>query len=158
MSVKREGTSPRTARQGSLELDYGDETGDMDYDQWSAAQLAAPAAQETPAPSAPPPKPVAAAPAAAASLPPKPPANGLPANPLTGQRPAIASAGSAAAASTSGGTMGGGSTSAHGGSSGGGYVQGDRLAQTALFLGDLHWVRSPSPLLSDLVKGTGRLT
>ncbi|GAA5866288.1 hypothetical protein JCM3774_006603 [Rhodotorula dairenensis] len=141
MSVKHEDTSERTARQGSLELDYGDE---MDYDQWTAAQLAATtetsapaAAKDTPAPT-PRPAPAAPAPAATASssLPPKPAANGLPANPLTGQRPAIASAGSAAA-STSG--TSGGANSTHGGASGGGYVQGDRLPQTALFLGELHW-------------------
>ncbi|KWU46823.1 hypothetical protein RHOSPDRAFT_24432 [Rhodotorula sp. JG-1b] len=135
--------SPR-ARQGSLELDYGDDTADMDYDQWSAAQLAASAsasAQDTKPDSSEattaPPSSSKSAPStsASSSLPPRPAANGLPANPLTGQRPLIASTSTGAAPPTSGQAQGGGGASV----SGRNNLHGDRLAQTAVFLGDLHW-------------------
>jgi hypothetical protein len=133
--------SPR-ARQGSLELDYGDDAADMDYDQWSAAQLAANADAATTAKDIKPDltsKATTTAPSSSsASLPPRPAANGLPANPLTGQRPPIASTSSAAPAS--GPAAQGG---ANAGGSGRSTVHGDRLAQTAVFLGDLHWVCPP---------------
>ncbi|GAA5967208.1 hypothetical protein JCM8115_005429 [Rhodotorula mucilaginosa] len=129
--------SPR-ARQGSLELDYGDDAADMDYDQWSAAQLAANADAATTAKDIKPDltsKATTTAPSSSsASLPPRPAANGLPANPLTGQRPPIASTSNAAPAS--GPAAQGG---ANAGGSGRSTVHGDRLAQTAVFLGDLHW-------------------
>ncbi|GAA5980973.1 hypothetical protein JCM10908_003936 [Rhodotorula pacifica] len=146
-------SAPRD-RQGSLELDYGDDAADMDYDQWSAAQLAASTQQQqdtkpnvastatatkSTSSAAPPTQAApAAAPSSSSSLPPRPAGNGLPANPLTGQRPPIASTSSNSNASGSGAAEGGGRAGSQGGA-GAGYVPGDRLAQTAVFLGELHW-------------------